>query len=294
MAEKITNGMFDTDLSGWNNIGARAFVWSSGRARGTSVTVDDGLNAFLLTQTFPKYQAVLSAVLNVAAAYVAADYGAGSGSNRLIVKLKKPGGSLVTLFDQTYEGLTGSVQACDDLDISVHMTENGIYTLELHLENYAGWDGSHYRMVYGTYDNISLQVAEKYTKSVTEYLGSGETPKAGIAHDEAEGAALSESISHIGGGDGFGFAFDRASLVETLGRALSVARAASMGLADVFARTYEYRKRGLTPTLEGCGVGEYLAVRYPFGNVAKLKVLAGSVPTIWSPRIPVTIDYEQE
>ena len=291
MAEKITNGTFDVSLSGWNNIGARAFVWSGGVARGTAVTVDGGTSLFLLTQTFPKYQTVLSAVLNVTAAYMAADYG---GGNRLIVKLKKPSGSLVTLFDQTYEGLTGSVQACDDLDISAHMTENGIYTLELHLQNYPGWDGTHYRLVYGTYDNISLQVAEKYTKSVTEYLGSGETPKAGIAHDEAEGAALSESISHIGGGDGFGFAFDRASLVETLGRALSVARAASMGLADVFARTYEYRKRGLTPTLEGCGVGEYLAVRYPFGNVAKLKVLAGSVPTIWSPRIPVTIDYEQE
>lgn len=294
MAEKIVNGLFPTGLVSWSNVGAKAFVWSAGAAKGTSAINSALVYSFRLTQSFSKYQAVRSAILNVQALYHSAA-GDTDGSNRFLIRLRKPSGVAVDLFDATYSGLfDDQTQVCDDLDVSAHMTENGVYFLELSLYSASAFfSPGTYLQSYGSYDNVSMAVVERYSKVVSEALGSGEFPEKSMLSGASEGVSLSESIAHVGWTAGAGFFFSAVGLAEFVMRALTVAKTSIVGLVDTLTRTYGYRQRAFPGGTERVGVSEYLEVVFPSGNVIKFKILKGAAPVIWINRVPVTVFYEE-
>jgi hypothetical protein len=290
MAEKIVNGTFDTDLSGWGNIGARPFAWVAGMARGGSRATSELANSYRLAQGVSKYGSVISAALTVRIYYTSYEGSGGDGANTFTVSLQKPSGTIVELaFDEFIGAQDGNELICDALDISEHMTESGIYNLILDLDSESADDGGTFVISNGKYDDVSLVMVERLFASVTEVLGSGEAPKARADGNADEGMAMEETLTNTGAG---GFAFNAMRLRETFSRALAVGKIEIAGLLETLTRTFGYRQRDVPGGTEVAGLYEYLEASFQEGNISRTRSLAGEEPTIWAPRIPVTIDYE--
>lgn len=290
MAEKLINGTFAGSLSGWSNIGTRLFAYVSGRARGT--TAGSAENYFCLRQSFSISGAVISAAINASIWYASAAGFDTDGENRFVISLDKPGGTTVVLYEDTFIATTGNTVALSSYDIAAHLADSGTYYLRLALYSQAAVSGGTVVTSHGEYDNISVLVAEKFSKTVVEYLGAGELtakkPKSFLTNI----IGFVESLAHIGGeagGNKTMASVNKAGFIETLAQKVKVTVLEVLGAAESLARTYSYCGHTLTDTV---GLVETISARVTAGNITKI-VTRFDTPAAWTERAPVDTDWEQ-
>jgi hypothetical protein len=259
MAEKITNGTFDTSLSYWYNIGAGHFVWSAGQAMARSYATSTAPLGHILTQAFSVGGSVLSAVLNVR--YLWAIYSGKFGNGQVIftVKITDPSSVTSTLATVTKGPDVDEDMLCDDLDISSYMTSIGTYILRLEATCKSGLDDEGYLRSFGLYDDISLVVTERFTKTVLEAIGGGELPtRMGV--DQSDQVGLSEDLTAKQGK----WATDKTGLRESLVALVHSGADESAGLKEYYS--YYLGTRRSAPT-EVAGLAESLHASWQSGNV---------------------------
>lgn len=287
MAEKIVNGDFATSLSGWSNVGARQFTATAGKARGT--TLGSAENYFCLRQSFTKYGATLSATISADISYYS-ELGDTNGYNRFRIELDIPGGGSAILYESQFDAESGSENALLNFDLSTYLVNNGIYYLRLSLYAKASVTGGATTGSYGTYDNISVLVVEKFTKSVVETLGSGElfgkkSAKALLAY-----LGLTESLSHVGGGVGYALKFEPLGLAEAIAKKVLVTVTEVLGAVATLVRTYGFCHHDIPS--EKVGLSEFMSAKVVAGNITKI-VTQFDQGTQWTPRTPVVTDWAQ-
>lgn len=293
MAEKITNGAFATDLSGWTNTGEYSFEWYSGTARAQSALGSDISCTSRLIQSFGVQGSVVSAVLNALAIYHVAAGNSADGSVTFAIKLKKPGGTTVVLATEAYDVAgDGSSQIADDLDISANLNEVGTFQLWLEVTAVSSEhivdDNETYLRSRGSYDNISLAVVEKMTKTVTEAIGGGEAPM-GAGVESSDGMSISESLATAGGGAGTKLDSNKLGLFEALSRRVCAAILEGLGGGESFARSYGFLNHDIPG--DGAGMAESMSARVMHGNVIRLIEFES---TVWAPAAAAATTWEAE
>jgi hypothetical protein len=291
MAEKIVNGNFATNLNGWGNIGSRQFVASGGRARGTSLgTVE---NYFCLRQSFTKYGATISAMIS-ADIYFSSIAGDTPGYNRFRVELDIPGTGPVILYEAEFDAEDGYQDALSNFDITSYLVNNGTYYLRLSLYNMASVTEGVITASYGEYDNISLLVVEKFSKTVVESLGSGESFGKKSAKSILNALGLSEALGHVGGDTGGNktmLIVEKPGLIEVIGKKVLVTVTEILGAIGALARTYGYCHHDIPS--DTVGLGESMSAKVTAGNITKI-VTQFDTGTRWTNRAPVDTDWEQQ
>lgn len=293
MAEKITNGAFATDLSGWTNTGEYSFSWYSGVARAQSAAGSDIACAHRLIQSFAVSGSIVSAVLNALAIYHVAAGSVADGEVHFAIKLKKPSGETVTLAEEAYDVAgDGSSQIADDLDISASLNEVGTNQLWLEVTASSSEDEVGEETIFlrsrGSYDDISLAVVEKLTKSVTEALGGGESPMA-AGVESSDGMSISESLATAGGGAGTRLDSGKLGLLEAFGKKVYAAVLEILGGVDVLARSYGFLGHDVPGDV--AGMAESMSARVTHGNVIRLIEFES---TAWTPAAAAATTWEAE
>jgi len=296
MAEKITNGAFQTNLSGWSNYGSSNFVASSSRAHSES-GFSGGTYQCKLRQYFSISGAVSSAILN-AHIYWDIVHKTHHGSCQFYLYLRRPDSTMVELADRLEDGDAdnfGDMQMADDLDIYSSFNQVGTYALELWANTKSAWDIPIDEPVYyassADFDDISLAVTERVTKMIMEGLGGGELTKRNLGSASLEVAGIEESISHHGGyqpGVDPKYEFvqrNKAGLHEHLTAILEGNETEGAGLHESLTRTYSYRQRVIPGMTNQTGLHEYLRARWTKGNITMCRTIT-PVDSIWMKVVP--------
>ena len=302
MAEKITNGGFTTSLTGWANYGSHNFVYQSGKAHSSSGESAGGFSC-KLRQHFSVSGSVSSAILN-ASIYWQMVHLTHHGSCKFYLYLRKPNGTMVELADH-YEEATvdkdDSEKLADDLDITAYLTAVGTYALELWATTVSSWrlsgDEELYEESYADFDDISLVVIERMSKTILEGLGGGELSVSLSGMSALEVSGMEESISHVGG---YQPGVDpkqgvsqrnKAGLHEHLNAVVEGNETEEAGLAESLTRTYTYRQRDLPDMPNHFGLDESLKARWTVGNVTRERdILADE--DIWEDIATVSTNWE--
>lgn len=305
MAEKITNGAFTTNLTGWYNYGAYDFTPEAGMA-GAESGEDSTGHQCRLRQYFSITGAATSAVVSAWIAWDLYHESAGDGEAIFYLYLRKPDSTLVQLATHTEEAAgadnNGSTDLAASLNILAHLDQVGTYALELWAVPTSAWyvpiDEPVYTHSYAYFDDISLLVGERQYKTIVEGLGGGELTNliSGLA-PAVEVAGLGESISHHGGYQPGvdpkmeGTSRDKAGLHEFLHADVEGNTLDGAGLAESLERTYNYRKHDLPDMPNVAGLDESLKAKWKVGNVTHERdVLAEE--DIWEDISPVATDWE--
>jgi hypothetical protein len=290
MAEKLINGTFTGNLSGWSNIGSSSFVRTLGnRARGTSSGAP--AREYVLRQSFAKYGQTLSAVISADIWFYATAGVDSDGYNNFRIELDIPGGGTVILYEAGYNDQIGSDTALVDADISAHLVNNGTYYIRLILTNKASiTDGLVDTASYGEYDNISILVTEKLSASASDILGSGEAPQKKSSIMKSAVAGLKELWSFIGGG-GTMAKVERSRLIESVLKKAKKTVSNPFRLLESLARSYGYAHYDIQANV--AGLVESMSAKVVAGNVTRV-VTEFSPATQWSEIAPAATSWEQE
>jgi hypothetical protein len=271
----------------WTNFGMYSYSFT-GNADAASSESHGSACSHKARKYFSISGAVQTAVMNLSIWWDLSHQTPESGAVAFIVYLKKPDSTLVELASHSEDAdsgdNSGTLQLCDDLDISDELDQIGEYSIEIWCELTSAWyvpiDDPVYVQSLGTYNGPpSLEVTERFSKTVSEAIGSGEARNFWQGVATLEVAGLGESYSTIGGG------FERvklekAGLQESLKAAVAAARAEGAGLAEVLTRTYSYRQHDVPGIPEGAGLAEYLVARWETGNYVQERDILGDID-IW-------------
>lgn len=233
--------------------------------------------------------AVQTALLNLGISWELYHRAAGDGSVDVYVYLRKPDDSLVQLAshseDATIDDNSGSLQLCDDLDVADDLDQTGEYAIELWCNITSAWyvpiDEPVYVESRLNWSALpSLEVTERFTKTVLEKVGGGETQKPTANVSSLEHAGLGESYSTIPTGTGTALKFEKAGVQESLEASVAVEKSDSAGLAETLTRTYTYRQHDVPGIPDGAGLAEYLTARWESGNYITERDILGDID-IW-------------
>ena len=295
MAEKIVNGGLSS-LSSWANIGAYSFSCVSGRARGSSSPTSDEECGHTLTQDFSVSGECISATLSAWISWLSVAKAGGDGSNLFTIKLLKPDDTTEVLVQDDYSGeANSSGWLAVALDISDYIDMVGTYQLQLELVSVSAWyipiDEPVYYPSQGEYDNISVIITERFTKMVLEGIGGGELVGLSASKAVLEGAGLTESLAHVGGGPGKMLKFEKCGFYETLEKVVSVAKIEGAGLHETLTRTYGYRQHDVPGIPFVAGLKESLRARFQQGNMTIIREIV-SEADIWTDLAKEETDWE--
>jgi hypothetical protein len=269
MAEKLTT----FTGTNWSNFGLYSYYFD-GDAEAESGASDDSFHQHKARKYFSVSGSVPSAILNLEISWELYHRDSGDGEAEFYVYLKKPDSSSVQLASHSEDAESGdnsgTLQLCDDLDISAELDQTGEYSIEVWCNVKSAWyvpiDDPVYVQSYGSYIGPpSLEVTERFTKTVSEAIGGGESTKPQASPITLEIAGLGESYSVIGGGPDM-MKFEKMGFQEAIHAAVAAARAEGAGLAEALARTYSYRQHDVPGIPEGAGLAEYLRARWETGN----------------------------
>lgn len=294
MAEKITNGSFTTNLTGWTNYGTTNFYWSSDMARAISDETQN-VRYHKIRQSFSVSGTVSAAVLNAQILWDLV-HKLNHGHVTFTVYLRKPDNSLVELASHTEEATAdkvGNEYVADNLDVAANFDQSGTYYLELWADCLSSWTaGLEYFESYGYYDNVSLTIVTRQFKTVVEAVGGGEVEEKKSSLSTLDGAGLGETYSTIpSGSDAALLRSEKAGLQEGLAAAVSVEKADGAGLGETLTRTYGYRQRTVTASPEGAGMGESLVARWQSGNFTSERDILAPADA-WEDVAKVSTDWE--
>lgn len=303
MAEKITNGAFTSSLTGWTNYGTYNFTYTSSKARASSGASAGGYQC-KLRQYFSISGVVNSALLN-ATIYWSLAHRTHHGSCQYYLYLRKPDGTMVELedhFEEADSDKFGNKKLADDLDIAAYFTAVGTYALELWATVKSSWWTSgggenFYDESHADFDNISLAVIERLSKTILEGLGGGELTARVSGMGALEVSGMEESISHHGGYQpGVDPKYEatqrnKAGLHEHLNAVVEGNAVEEAGLAESLTRTYTYRQHDLPDMPNHFGLDESLKAKWTVGNVTRERnILADE--DIWEDIASVSTNWE--
>lgn len=258
--------------SNWTNIGAHSYVNTSGNARAQSDPSSEDGWEHRYRQYFSVSGDVQAAILNLGISWVLYHRAGGSGAASFRVYLRKPDSSLILLAshdeDADIDDNTGSTQMCNDFDIAADMDVTGTYAIELWATVYSAWySGPVYvQSVASWVGPPSLEVSERFTKTVAEGLGGDEPQhvmQAGL--EELEAVGLAESWSKVGGWLEK-ISTQKMGLYEMLLKLVDVIKLEAAGLAELLERTYSYREHDVPGIPDGAGLAESLTATWETGN----------------------------
>lgn len=282
MAEKLVA----YSQANWGNFGAYSYSYSGGNADGASGVNHGSACSHKARRYFTISGSVQTAILNLSIWWECFAAASQNGEVEFIVYLRKPDDNLVELATYTDSGdSSGTLQICDDQDISADMTTTGTYAIEIWCTLTSAWyvpiDEPVYLQSLGTWNGPpSLLVTERFTKTVLEAVGGGEVNKPGANVTKLEQAGLGEAYSTIPTGTGEAMKFEKSGLQEFLKAAVAVAKAEGAGLGETLTRTYTYRQHDVPGIPDGAGLVEYLTARWETGNyVTERDILADA--DIW-------------
>jgi hypothetical protein len=192
--EKIINGTFNNDLLYWT---VDQFTWDAGKARAVSIPSAHNKEVHRsMFQSFNNVELLLAAHLTVWAMWVTYPGDEVEGYVRFRVVLEKPSGAIVVYYDATKSG-SDYGYLLNTVSIKPGMTEYGNYKLHLQVwmksAYYSGETESFPSK--GWYDNVSVKLYYKKTKTVNESLGVLPAEGKAVQSATAENFTLSESLS---------------------------------------------------------------------------------------------------
>lgn len=299
MSEKIVNGSFTTDLSNWTNNAAYNFVWDGGEAKAISNDDDDEFCEHRIIQSFSVPATCVGATLDVWYRWDVESGGTADGVIYYYVRLKKPDESTALLVSgsKTTSG-DGSGWLANGLDVASHFNQVGTYQLWLEIDLKSAYTSpDSYFPSQGWYDNVSLDVEVKYTKTVMEGLSGGEDPTKQVKLETSEGHFFNESYSSVppppGAYDAYKLVFEKHNFQESLQASVGVVLPlAKMGMAETLERTYGYRQHDV-PEDQHIAMAEALWAKYKVGNFTFNKQVAGLPADIWTDLDKASTDWEQ-
>jgi len=298
MAEKLTT----FEVTNWTNFGMYSYVFNGGIADAASDTMHASPCPHKARQYFSISGTVQAAVLNMAIWWDLLSKVGGYGEAVFVVYLRKPDDTLVQLATQSEDASvgnnSGSTYLCDDQDISANLDQVGEYSIEVWCTVTSAWDTPIDDPVYyeslGAFYDPSLQVTERFTKTVLEKIGQSEPADKKMASLGAlEGAGLTESYSVIPTGTGTGAKFEKFGVHEFLLAAASVVKGEIAGLAETLTRTYGYRQHDIPGIPFIAGLRESLVARWEEGNVTLVRDITPG-PDIWEDIPPAETNWEME
>jgi len=291
MAEKIVNGAFATDLSDWVQSGAYNYVWD-GAAKATSSTLSNAPCYHILNQNFAVDGTVQTALLTVANLWDVMVGDTGNGAAVFTVAIKNPSGVSTTVASATKSPGDGGEYICDSLDVSSYLTTIGTYTLVLTARVRSAKNEEtpppgatySYDPSFAWYDDISLLITERVSKTVVEALGGGELDARFGIGLPVESIGLFESLAAQEGK----FLYNKVGLMEFINAVVDNLVLESAGMAESYL-THVGKRR--TIPLEAPGLKEYLLARWKIGNVTmERNVLTPA--SIWTDLTKAATDWE--
>jgi hypothetical protein len=297
VAEKISNGSFTTGIGLWTNYGAHSFVGVAGEAQATSIANSGNAATHKIRQSFAVENLTVGAYLSVWVAWAVKHTTQAQGVATFQVYLKKPDATEVLIAQLTETGVLGDNSGSGWLlaayDITADFDQIGEYAIELVCTLQSAWHLVNgvpvYQVSQGWYDDISLDLRERFTKTVLEAIGSGEIVNPMAGPTVLEVAGLSETLTSLGGGPDI-VCVEKAGVQEDLNAKVTAEiPAESAGLHESLERTYHFREHEIPANT--AGLKEYLKARWQQGNVTMEKELIAE-PDIWTDIPTVSTDWE--
>lgn len=200
MSERIKNGDFSQGTSYWINGAGGGYSYDvyNEVLRATSEDSDANPYLFKIKQAFLVAYQVIDARITVYNQWECDSGTVSNGTVKFWVKLQKPDLSFVQLAYEAREAEEGNGYICSNLDITSHFSQQGTYHLWLDCEvTAAEQDGSVFTVSYGWYDNVSIDVKIKKTKTVFEAVGATDEPQGLVKKTVKENTGASESYSTV-------------------------------------------------------------------------------------------------
>lgn len=201
MAEKIVNGDFTPGVENWSNgPEGQPFGWESGIITSSSNSDNDDEVTHCIQQEFNISQVVLEAKLTAWNNWDAYVGGIHNGTVQNKIWLRKPDASWVTIKDETHSGETGSGYLATAEDITAHFSQMGNYLLRLYSNVTASkhiGPPIYYRQAFGAFDDVSLLIKSKLTKTVNEAIGNGELTQKETFVEKTEYCAVAETATKM-------------------------------------------------------------------------------------------------